>query len=95
MNTKNDKIDTWESGYLSAVTLSLGVRLWWVRPDGFFSGVDEEFFDWPLVDLGLSESATGNLIASGATGCDFAPAGFGERFCLWFSFRGVIRCCDL
>jgi hypothetical protein len=84
----------WGMQYLSAVALSLGERFGLARPGELFSGVDEGFLDWVLADLGLSDSTTGSLVASGttATGCDFALVGFGERFCLWFSLRGVILC---
>ena len=82
-----------EKLYLSVVDLSLGERFWLARPEELFSGDGEGFLDWGLPDLGLSESTTGNLITScRMTGWVLPPVGFGERFCLWFSLRGVTRC---
>ena len=57
----------WGTQYLSALALSLGERFWLFRPEELLSGVDEGLLDWVLTDLGLSDSATGNLITSWRT----------------------------
>jgi hypothetical protein len=81
---------------LSVVALSFGERFWLFRPEGLLSGVDEGVLDWGLTDLGFSGSTAGNLVTSRrTTSWALAPAGLGERFCLWFSLRGVDLCWDL
>jgi hypothetical protein len=80
-----------KEGVLSVAALSFGERFWLARPEELFSGVGEGFLDWGLTDLGLSDSTTGSLITSWrTTGWALEPAGFGERFCLRFSLRGVL-----